>query len=107
MSAWMEPPRHQGAQLYGRPAKSCHLMADSTEELLQLAQALGLKASWIQHCGTPKEHFDLISSTKIAQAQRLGVQVVSRRELVQRLRWRRKHQYTGTVIPPYQSKEAS
>ncbi|MEL6348935.1 MAG: DUF4031 domain-containing protein [Myxococcota bacterium] len=105
MSAWMDGPGNYGATLYGRRVRSCHLMADSTAELLQLAQDLGLKADWIQHRGTPKEHFDLLGVRMMDKARRLGVRIVSGRELVQRLRWRRAHGYIGESIPAYQCPE--
>lgn len=53
-----------------------HLMSDlpgqdGTAELVAFAQRLGLRPAWIQHPGTPIEHFDLIDS-KRRQALRLG-----------------------------------
>ena len=40
-------------------SKWSHLTADSPEELLEFAQKIGLRSSWIQYPGTWKEHFDL------------------------------------------------
>lgn len=37
----------------------CHLVADSTEELLAFAAAIGLDERWLQRRGEPGEHFDL------------------------------------------------
>lgn len=37
----------------------CHLMADTTEELLAMADRIGVQRRWLQHPGTPKEHFDI------------------------------------------------
>jgi hypothetical protein len=35
------------------------MIADSSEELLKMADRLGLKHEWIQHPGTFHEHFDV------------------------------------------------
>ena len=48
-----------------------HLMADTHEELLHFARALGLNPRWIQHEGKPLEHFDLTEPKRQA-ALRLG-----------------------------------
>ncbi|PWJ24797.1 uncharacterized protein DUF4031 [Branchiibius hedensis] len=37
----------------------CHLVADSTAELLQFAARLGLDERWLQRRGEPGEHFDI------------------------------------------------
>ena len=41
----------------------CHMMADTTEELLAMADKIGLPRKWIQDAGTSREHFD-VSLTK-------------------------------------------
>lgn len=56
-----------------------HLLADSTEELLAVAEKLGLKAAGIQHAGTPKEHFD-ISLSKKKMALQYGAKAITWRE---------------------------
>ena len=47
-----------------------HMMADTTAELLAMADALSL-TRWIQHCGTAREHYDVCMS-KRKLALRLG-----------------------------------
>lgn len=49
----------------------CHMMADTTEELIKMADAIGVQRKWIQYPGTPKEHFDICKS-KRAKAISLG-----------------------------------
>lgn len=49
----------------------CHMVADSPEELLAMAARIGVQAKWIQHAGTPKEHFD-IALTARAKAVKAG-----------------------------------
>lgn len=54
-----------------RGMKMCHMSADSTAELLAMADVIGVKRRWIQYPGTPKEHFDICLS-KRALAVRAG-----------------------------------
>lgn len=42
----------------------CHMMADTTEELFQIASQIGVNHKWIQDKGTPREHFDICLSKK-------------------------------------------
>ena len=37
----------------------CHMIADSTEELLDMVDKIGVQRKWIQEEGTYKEHFDI------------------------------------------------
>lgn len=55
---------------YGRMIM-CHMIADSTEELLGMAIRIGVNTKWIQHKGTANEHFD-ISLTKKKEALNRG-----------------------------------
>lgn len=49
----------------------CHMVADSTEELLEMVDKIGVQRKWIQYAGTGREHFD-ISLSKKALAIRHG-----------------------------------
>lgn len=51
-----------------------HLMADTRQELLDMAAELGLRREWIQHAGTHREHFDL---TEPKRLQALGFGAVA------------------------------
>ena len=43
----------------------CHMFADTTEELLAMADAIGVARKWIQHPGSPdREHFDIALSKR-------------------------------------------
>ena len=57
-----------------------HLLADTSEELREMACALDLRP-YIQHSGTWKEHLD-VSQGKRALAIRLGAVPVTVREIV-------------------------
>lgn len=39
--------------------KMSHMIADSTEELLEMADKIGVQRKWLQHPGTSREHFDI------------------------------------------------
>lgn len=47
--------------------KMCHMIADSTDELLAMADTVGIKRKWLQHDGTYREHFDIcLAKRKLA-----------------------------------------
>jgi len=72
---------------YGR-MKMCHMIADSTAELLAMVDLIGVNPKWIQHAGTHHEHFD-IALSKRALAVQAGAVEITRRELGAKLRERR------------------
>lgn len=48
---------------YGRMTM-CHMAADTTKELLDMCDKIGVQKRWIQHPGTYREHFDVCLSKK-------------------------------------------
>ncbi len=64
---------------FGR-MKMCHMIADSTEELLQMADKIGVQRKWLQHAGSTREHFD-IAMSKRKLAVEAGAVEITRREL--------------------------
>jgi len=65
---------------YGR-MKMCHMIADTSEELIEMADQIGVDRKWVQFQGTRKEHFDIcLSKRKLAVT--LGAVEVSSKELV-------------------------
>lgn len=66
----------------------CHMLADSTDELLAMADKIGVARKWLQHAGTWKEHFD-ISLTKRELAVKHGALEMTWRELGMIVRGRR------------------
>lgn len=76
---------------FGR-MKMCHMMADTTAELLAMADKIGVQRKWLQKAGTVYEHFD-IALTKRATAVSLGAKEVSSRDLGMIIRQRK---LTGT-----------
>lgn len=65
----------------------CHMIADSTTELLAMARIIGVNAKWIQDQGSYREHFDVcMSKRKLAVAA--GAKEITRVELVRKLKQR-------------------
>lgn len=57
----------------------CHMIADTTDELLAMADRIGVARKWIQKPNTPDEHFD-ISLGKRALAIRYGAIAITWRQ---------------------------
>lgn len=60
----------------------CHMLADTEEELIEMALKLGLKPEWHQYPGTYKSHFD-IAKSKRKLAVGFGAKEVTQRELAE------------------------
>ncbi|MFC4668180.1 DUF4031 domain-containing protein [Seohaeicola nanhaiensis] len=69
---------------FGR-MKMCHMVADTTAELLEMADRIGVASRWIQKAGTAHEHFD-IAMSKRRLAVAAGAVEIDRRQLAQLLR---------------------
>jgi hypothetical protein len=72
---------------YGRLVM-CHMLADSTDELLAMADRIGVERRWLQDAGEPTEHFD-IALSKRALAVQHGAKEVGLREVGAIIRRRR------------------
>lgn len=57
----------------------CHMLADTTEELLAMADKIGVPRKWIQKPGEPGEHFD-ICRAKRALAVAAGAKEITWRQ---------------------------
>lgn len=64
---------------FGR-MKMSHMIADTTEELLEMVDTIGMDRKWIQKAGTTHEHFDVCMS-KRTKAIKAGAIPVGFREL--------------------------
>ncbi len=58
----------------------CHMVADTKDELLSMADKIGVSRKWIQKEGTHHEHFDICLSKK-AKAIKLGAKEITFREM--------------------------
>ena len=72
---------------FGR-MKMCHMFADTTEELNEMADKIGVARKWIQKQGTPIEHFDICLS-KRKLALQLGAREITSKQVVELIRDRR------------------
>lgn len=63
---------------YGR-MRMCHMIADTTEELLAMVDKIGVQKKWIQYKDTYNEHFDICLSKK-AKALTLGAKEIGFRD---------------------------
>jgi hypothetical protein len=78
-----------------RHGPSCHLIADSVEELITFAVEMGLRAEWFQPRSSP--HFDLTREGREA-AVRHGAIELNNREFVAKIRELRKRRLAGEPV---------
>jgi hypothetical protein len=78
-----------------RHGPSCHLIADSIEELIQFAVSIGLRREWYQPKSSP--HFDLTADARAA-AVRSGAVELTNREFVKKLRALRERRKAGGAV---------
>jgi hypothetical protein len=64
------------------------MIADTPEELHAMADRIGVARKWLQHAGTPAEHFDICKAKRI-KAIECGAKLIGPRELVAILRAKR------------------
>ena len=62
---------------YGR-MKMCHMLADSTEELIAMADQIGVARRWLQHAGTYREHFDICMAKRVLAINAGAIEVTMR-----------------------------
>ncbi len=72
---------------YGRMVMF-HMVADTTDELLAMADKIGVARRWLQHPGTPKEHFD-IALGKRELAVKAGAIEIGNKQLTEIIRGKR------------------
>ena len=61
-----------------RGMKMSHMMADTTEELLEMAHRCCVARKWIQNSGTFAEHFDISKSKRDIAVAHGAVQITMR-----------------------------
>lgn len=83
---------------FGR-MKMCHMIADTTEELLVMADRIGVARKWLQKRGTYHEHFD-IALSKRALAVKAGAIEITRRKLFEIIQTRRAAGCVAKAFPP-------
>lgn len=76
MTVYVDDMRRRRTVGGGRPRTWSHLMADTHDELMEFARRLGLRADWLQHAGTHREHFDVVEQVR-TRALRLGATAIT------------------------------
>jgi hypothetical protein len=80
---------------YGwRHGPSCHLIADSVDELIEFAVSMGLRAEWYQEKSSP--HFDLTAEGRAAAVSKGAIEL-DNRALVAKLRELRERRKKGAA----------
>lgn len=70
MSVYVDPLIFHGGSVRFRWPRSCHMYADSLDELHRMADAIGMRRAWFQnHPSHP--HYDLVGTLR-AKAVQLG-----------------------------------
>ncbi len=85
MPVYVDALQGWGWRMYGRTVQSCHLIADTPEELHAAAIAVGLASRWAQRSGLGDLHYDL-TPTRRARAVALGAIELDRAGFVKKLR---------------------
>lgn len=83
MSVYVDTLASRGWVLRGRRSKSCHLIADTLDELHDMAARVGMRREWFQSFSSP--HYDLTPSRR-ARAVALGAVELDRVAFVAKLR---------------------
>jgi hypothetical protein len=100
MSVYVDPVlAHGGSQTFPW-TRSCHMYADTVEELHSLAKQIGLKRSWFQN-KAHLPHYDLVA-TKRKAAVAAGAVEHTREQMVQFMRARRAGEPFESGIPQQQ-----
>lgn len=79
MSVYVDPIMNHGGSDSFPWAKSCHMYADSLDELHAIAATIGMRRSWFQDKRVP--HYDLTTSRRAA-ARRAGAIAHTREQAV-------------------------
>lgn len=62
---------------FGR-MKMCHMVADTTEELLAMVDKIGVQRKWIQDAGQYSEHFDISMVKRKLAVQNGAIEITMR-----------------------------
>lgn len=83
MAVYVDPLINYGWKL----GPSCHLTADTIEELHLFAESIGMKRAWFQKGGGWREipHYDLTAGKRKAAVSKGAVEL-SRNEMVERIK---------------------
>ncbi len=88
MSVYVDTPSHYSGPGFFAGKRSCHMYADTPEELHAIAARLGLRREWFQD-DARLPHYDLVEPQR-AQAVELGAVEVAKRHTAETIRRRRR-----------------
>ena len=91
---WMAVYVDQLRDYRWRHGPSCHLIADSTDELIEFAVSMGMRAEWYQPKSSP--HFDLTADGRALAVERGAIEL-DFRAFVQKLRELRARRQAGAA----------
>lgn len=74
MSVYVDPLIDYGWKL----GPSCHMVADTLEELHAMAEKIGMKRSWFQDKEHSMPHYDLVASKRKLAVQNGAVELTRR-----------------------------
>ncbi|MEN6605894.1 MAG: DUF4031 domain-containing protein [Bryobacteraceae bacterium] len=75
----------------------CHMSADSTDELLAMADRIGVARRWLQYPGTDREHFDICLSKRVLAVKAGAVETTAQKLCTRK--WSRSQTSEGTGTP--------
>jgi hypothetical protein len=88
MAVYVDPLVNYGGSKSFRWKESCHMFADTEEELHEMARKIGMKRDWFQQQRTEFPHYDLVESRRI-RAVKLGAVELTLRQMVEYVKARR------------------
>lgn len=96
MSVYVDPVMAHGGSKAFRWPRSCHMYADTLEELHAMAHAIGMRRAWFQD-EERLPHYDLVPARR-ARAVELGAIQHDRLQVVEFIRRRRGAQASGSLF---------
>jgi len=84
MSVYVDPLLDHGGSSSFRWTRSCHMYADTLDELHAMADAIGMRREWFQNKPS-LPHYDLVPARR-AKAMKLGAIEHSMRQMVDFMR---------------------
>lgn len=84
MSVYVDPIMNHGGSATFRWKQSCHMYADTLEELHAFAKRIGMKLAWFQ-TGGRLDHYDLTIARR-AMAVKFGAIETDRRHVVSHMK---------------------
>lgn len=95
MSVYTDPPMRWPFR--GRIVLSCHLTADTLDELHAFAAKIGLKRSWFQVSKSGIPHYDLMSEGTRSAAAMVPATPLTRAQVFERMKARQAREPVSPV----------